>query len=267
MRQSPAAFVVIATLLILAVPFPAVAQNPASGGPVDAATIEDLVAANRILADQGVLDAFGHISIRHPANPDRYLMSRNLAPALVTADDIIEYDLDSNAVNAAGRPSFLERFIHGEIYKARADVRAVVHTHSPAVIPFGISGAPMRATYHMAGFLVAGVPVFEIRGAGGMTNMLISNGALGRALADTLADKPVALMRGHGDVVVGPSVQIAVFRAVYTEINARLQATAMSMSPQLNFLEKEEGEKIDQVLQQQIVRPWALWKQKAMGGK
>jgi ribulose-5-phosphate 4-epimerase/fuculose-1-phosphate aldolase len=267
MRQSVAANTVIATILILAIVFPAVAQNPSSGGPVDAAIIEDLVASSRILADQGVLDAFGHVSIRHPTNPNRYLMSRNLAPALVTAEDIIEYDLDSNPVNAAGRPSFLERFIHGEIYKARSDVNAVVHSHSPAVIPFGISQVPMRATYHMAGFLVGGVPIFEIRRAGGMTNMLVGNGALGKALAETLAEKPVALMRGHGDVVVGPTVQIAVYRAIYTEINARLQTIAMSMSGQLTFLEKEEGEKTDQAIQQQIARPWTLWKQKVMGSR
>jgi ribulose-5-phosphate 4-epimerase/fuculose-1-phosphate aldolase len=226
-----------------------------------------LVAASRILADQGVVDAFGHVSMRHPTNPNRYLLSRNLAPALVTAEDIVEYDLDSNPMNAAGRPSFLERFIHGEIYKARPDVNAVVHSHSPAVIPFGISQVSMRATYHMAGFLVAGVPVFEIRKAGGMTNMLVSNGVLGEALATTLADKPVALLRGHGDVVVGPTVQVAVYRAVYTEINARLQTAAIGMGGSLTFLEREEGEAFDGVIEQQIARPWTLWKQKVMGSK
>jgi ribulose-5-phosphate 4-epimerase/fuculose-1-phosphate aldolase len=229
--------------------------------------IDDLVAASRILADQGVVDAFGHVSMRHPADPNRFLLSRNLAPALVTAEDIVEYDLDSNPMNAGGRPSFLERFIHGEIYKARPDVNAVVHSHSPAVIPFGISQVSMRATYHMAGFLVAGVPVFEIRKAAGMTNMLVSNGVLGEALATTLADKPVALLRGHGDVVVGPTVQVAVYRAVYTEINARLQTAAIGMGGPLTFLEKEEGEAFDRVIEQQIARPWTLWKQKVMGSK
>lgn len=229
--------------------------------------IEDLVAGSRILADQGVVDAFGHVSIRHPTDPNRYLLSRNLAPALVTTEDIVEYDLDSNPINAGGRPGFLERFIHGEIYKARPDVHAVVHSHSPAVIPFGISQVPMQATFHMAGFLVAGVPVFEIRKTAGMTNMLIDNGALGKALAGTLADKPVALMRGHGNVVVGPTVQLAVYRAVYTEINARLQTTAIGMGGPLTFLEKEEGEAFDRVMEKQILRPWTLWKQKVMGTK
>jgi ribulose-5-phosphate 4-epimerase/fuculose-1-phosphate aldolase len=229
--------------------------------------IDDLVAAGRILADQGVVDAFGHVSMRHPSHSSRYLLSRNLAPALVTAEDIIEYDLDSNPVNAGGRSSFLERFIHGEIYKTRPDVNAIVHSHSPAVIPFGISQVPMQATYHMAGFLVAGVPVFEIRKAGGMTNMLVSNGALGEALAETLADKPVALLRGHGNVVVGPTVQIAVYRAVYTEINARLQSAAIGMGGPLTFLEKEEGEAFDKVIEHQIARPWTLWKEKVMRTK
>src|SRR5579859_7020953 len=116
---------------------------PRSGGPVEAARLADLAAASRILAAQGVVDGFGHVSMRHPQAPNRYLMARSLAPALVTPGDIIEYDLDSNAVDANGRSSFLERFIHGEIYKARPDVAAVVHSHSPSVIPFGLVGVPM----------------------------------------------------------------------------------------------------------------------------
>ena len=194
-------------------------------------------------------------------------MARNLAPALVNSEDIVEYDLESVPVNAAGRLSFLERFIHGEIYKVRPDVNAIIHSHSPAVIPFGISQVPMRPTFHMAGFLVAGVPVFEIRKAGGMTNMLVSNPALGKALAETLGDRPVALMRGHGNVVVGASVQVAVYRAVYTEVNARLQTAAMGLGGPLTFLEKEEGEKFDATIQSQIRRPWELWKQRVMTSK
>src|SRR5689334_4222602 len=245
---------------------PALAQAPPnSGGPVDASTIEDLVAASRILADQGVLDGFGHVSIRHPGNPSRLLMSRSLAPALTTATDIIEYDLDCKPVDDKGRPSFLERFIHCEIYKARPDVRSVIHTHSPGVIPFAASNVPLRPMYHVAGFLAVGVPVFEIRSHAGMTNMLISTPALGKALAETLADKPVALMRGHGNVVVGPSVQVGVYRAIYTEINARLQAQAIALGGTVTYLDKEEGEKADVTQQQVVMRPWELWKAKAMG--
>src|SRR5215510_8200590 len=183
---------------------PALAQaQSGSGAPVEPAVIEDLVAANRILADQGVLDGFGHVSMRHPANPANLLMSRSLAPALTTAADILEYDADCNAVDDRGRASFLERFIHCEIYRARPDVKSVIHTHSPGVVPFAASTVPLRPMYHVAGFLAAGVPVFEIRNVAGMTNMLIANATLGKALAETLGDKAVVLMRGHGNVVVG----------------------------------------------------------------
>jgi HCOMODA/2-hydroxy-3-carboxy-muconic semialdehyde decarboxylase len=161
----------------------AVAQtSPPSAGPIDPAVIEDLVLANRILADQNILDGFGHVSVRHPTSPGRYLMSRSIAPALVTPADIIEYDLDSNPVDPNGRQSFLERFIHGEIYKRRPDVRAVVHAHSAAVIPFGVSQSPLRPISHTAAFLSTGVPVFEIRKAGGMTNMLVGRRNLGKTL-------------------------------------------------------------------------------------
>src|SRR5512134_512884 len=138
-------------------------ENPKSGGPVPAALLADLAAASRILAAQGVVDGFGHVSLRHPQAPDRYFMSRSIAPALVTPDDLIEYDLDSNPCNANGRNSFLERFIHGEIYKARPDILSVVHSHSPSVIPFGLVGVPMRAMFHNGAFIAAGVPVFDIK--------------------------------------------------------------------------------------------------------
>ncbi|HEX7785703.1 MAG TPA: class II aldolase/adducin family protein, partial [Methylomirabilota bacterium] len=184
----------------------AVAQRP-SAGPADPKLIEDLVAANHILVDQGVLDGYGHVSARHDRDPDRFLMSRSRAPELVTAADIMEYDLDGEAVDARGRGSYLERFIHSEIYRARPDVRAVVHDHSPSVIPFGVTSATLRPLYHMSAFLSGGVPVFDIRAAtGGDTDMLVRTPALGRALARTLGPRPVALMRGHGAVVVGPSL-------------------------------------------------------------
>ena len=178
-------------------------SEPASAGPADPALIEDLVAANRILASEGVVDGYGHVSARHDKDPNRYLLARSMAPELVTAADIVEFDLDSNAVDPRGRKLYLERFIHGEIYKARPDVKAVVHHHSPAVIPFGVSTVPMRPIYHMAAFVAQGVPVFEIRQVGGMTDMLVRTPELGRALARTLGNSPAALMRGHGAVVVG----------------------------------------------------------------
>src|SRR4051812_9770105 len=148
--------------------------------------IADLAAASRILATQGVVDGFGHVSLRHPSTPGRYLMARSVAPALVTPDDIMEYDLDSNPLDAKGRASFLERFIHGEIYKARPDIMAVVHSHSPSVVPFGLVGVPMQAMFHNAAFLAAGVSVFDIREKFGATDMLVGNGAKGVALAQAM---------------------------------------------------------------------------------
>jgi ribulose-5-phosphate 4-epimerase/fuculose-1-phosphate aldolase len=253
----------VALLWLAAGPGAASAQSLVSGGPLDAALIEDLVAANRILADQGVLDAYGHVSIRHPGNSGRYVISRAMSPANVSADDIMEFDLDSNPVDQRGRGMFLERFIHGEIYKARPDVNAVIHSHSPGVIPFGVTNVPMRPVFHTAAFLAVGVPVFEIRDAGGMTNMLVRNGALAKALATTLGDKPVALMRGHGNVVVGPNVKRATIRAVYTEVNARLQTIALGLGGPINYVSAEEGALRDKNPGEEG-RAWDGWKEKAM---
>jgi HCOMODA/2-hydroxy-3-carboxy-muconic semialdehyde decarboxylase len=237
------------------------AQTPATPiAGVDAGLIEDIVVGSRILADFGVLDGFGHVSARHPANPNHFLMSRSLAPALVTADDIMEFDLDGNAVDARGRSLFLERFIHSEIYKARPDVMSVVHSHSPGVIPFSVSQVPLRPMYHNPSFLAAGVPVWAIRKDFGETDMLVRDPALGKSLAQTLGDKPVVLMRGHGDVAVGPSVKMAVFRAYYTDVNARLQSQAISLGGDINYLTPGEGAKADQVNFVVIDRIWNLWK-------
>jgi HCOMODA/2-hydroxy-3-carboxy-muconic semialdehyde decarboxylase len=238
-------------------------QTPAvSAGPVDPAFVEDLVAASRILADQGVLDAFGHVSVRHPNDPTRFLMSRSVAPALVTAADIVEHDLDGNGIDAKGRGLFRERFIHAEIYRTRADVSAVVHSHSPSVIPFGVVRTPMQAMYHNAAFLAQGVPVFDIRKHFGATSMRVDTPAIGKALAADLGDKPVVLMRGHGSVAVGPTLPAAVFRAVYTEVNAKLQIAAASIGGPIQFLDPEEGAKADQLNEQVIGRTWELWKRK-----
>src|SRR5271154_1431787 len=186
-----------ALLLALAARAPAKSTNGR-----DPALIDDLVTANRILASEGILDGYGHVSVRNPANPNHYFLSRSLAPGLVAAGDIIEYDLDSNPIGD-NRLSYRERFIHGEIYKARPDVMAIVHDHSAAVIPFSVSSVPLRAVSHMAAFIGLGIPVFEIRDVDGMTDMLISNPKRGQALAKVLGDRPAALMRGHGAVVVG----------------------------------------------------------------
>jgi len=244
---------------------PAIAQAAsASAGMPDPALVQDLVAANHILFDQGVVDGFGHVSVRHDKSPDRFLMARSMAPALVTADDIMEFDLDGNAIDARGRAVYLERFIHSEIYKARPDVKAIVHSHSPAVIPFGVTGVALRPVFHLTAFLGTGVPVFEIRDAGGdATDLLVRNPTLGAALAKALGDKTVALMRGHGSVAVGNSLQQVVYRAVYTEVNARLQSDAMRLGT-VNFLTPGEAAKAAITGDGLIGRPWDLWKRRAM---
>ncbi len=235
---------------------------PMTGGPVAASVLEDLAAASRILAAQGVVDAFGHVSMRHPSAPDRYLMARAISPARVVPEDLIEYDLDSNPVNANGRGSFLERFIHGEIYKARPDVMSVVHSHSPSVVPFGLVGVPMQAMFHNAGFIAAGVPVFDIAEKFGATDMLVGNAAKGVALIEVMGDKDIVLMRAHGSVACGPTLQTAVFRAVYTEVNARIQHYTVSLGGGVPIaaLDAEEGRLADAVNQGAGMRAWDLWR-------
>ena len=226
------------------------------------AQIEDLVAANRILAQYEIVDGYGHVTVRSAANPNRYFISRSLAPAQVTAADIMEFDLDSNAVNETrGRSSYLERFIHGEVYKARPDVMSVVHMHAPSVIPFANSKTPLRPMYHMSAFIAQGIPIFEIREVAGMTDLLISNAMIGRALAKTVGDKPAALMRGHGATVVGPTLAIAVARSVYLAANASMQAQAMALGGGVTYLDPEEAKKVGD--QGGYLRSWDLWKAEA----
>ena len=235
-------------------------RRPPSAGPVDAELTGDVVAANRILAKAGVLDGYGHVSLRHPAKPDHFLLSRSLAPALVTRADLMEFGPDSEGVAGESRNPYLERYIHGEIYRARPDVMCVVHSHSPSVIPFGVSKTPMRAMFHMSGYIAAGAPVFDIREKFGETDMLISNCAQGAALAETLADKHVALMRGHGCVTVGTTIAEAVYRAMYLEENAKLQREAMSLDGPPTYLSVEEGRRANETVMKTIARPWELWK-------
>lgn len=237
-------------------------SHPASGGPVDPARIADLAAAARILAARGVVDAFGHVSMRHPKAPDRFLMARALAPAQVSPQDIVEYDLDSTACDPDAPKGFLERFIHGQIYRARPDVGAVVHSHSPSVIPFGIVDTPMRACFHNAAFLAQGVPVFDISEKFGPTDMLVSDNEKGVALADCLGERPVALMRAHGSVACGPTLEVAVFRAVYTEVSARVQHWAQALAGEgpLKALSPEEGLAADNPNLPGSLRAWDLWR-------
>jgi len=230
----------------------------------DLRLIEDLVAANRVLAAEGVLDGYGHVSVRHPDNPQRYFLARSRAPELVGAEDVLEFDLDSNPVEGdRGQHLYLERFIHGEVYRVRPDVRAVVHHHSPSVIPFGISQVPLQPLYHMSAFLGAGVPVYEIREAGGMTDMLVRTPALGRALAAALGRYPAALMRGHGAVVTGPGLPHVVGRSIYMELNARLQSRAIALGGPLTYLSAEEA-RLAEATSGAYERAWEAWKRKAV---
>ena len=227
-----------------------------------ATLISDLVSANHILANEGVFDGFGHVSVRHDQNPERFLIARSMAPSMITEDDIVECDFEGVVHDAQGRKSYLERFIHSAIFKVRPDVMAVIHSHSPAIIPFGVTGARLRPICHMSGFLGSTTPVFEIRDAvGESSDMLIRNQALGEALATTLGGNAVALLRGHGNVVVGDSVKQAVFRAIYTEGNARLQAQAMQMGEPV-YLSEDEARNSAETNAGQIERPWELWKRK-----
>ena len=227
------------------------------------ATIEDLVDANHILADQGVVDGFGHISVRHPQDPTRYLLAKGVAPDQVTAEDIIAFDLDSEPIDARGRVPYRERFIHGEIYKARPDVNSVINAHSPWILSFAANRIPLRPIHNKAAFLAPATPIFDPRDEFGATDMLLTTPAQGKALAQVLGESAVVLLRGHGHVAVGPSVKVAVFRAYYAEFNARLQARAMSLPGSTIYLEGEEAERADRTMQQVDERPWALWKSKA----
>jgi len=230
-----------------------------SAGPVEASLIADLVAASRILAQHGVLDAWGHVSMRHPKNPQRYLLSRARAPALVGAEDIMEFDIDSNPVDQRGRRMFLERFIHGEAYRARPDVNAVVHSHSPTVIPFTVTDEPLKAVSHIASFLAGGCPCFEIRDVGLTQGLLVTNNKQGAALAKVLGDRPVALMRGHGNLVVASDIPRVVHRALYTEVNARQLATALSFNRPIKYVEPDEAQD-----PARLGDSWEVWKTQAM---
>ncbi len=227
----------------------------------------DLVAAYRILASQGVIDAYGHVSLRSPRNPQRYYLARSLAPELVTPDDLIEYDLDSRPLDDRGRESMRERFIHGEIFRTRPEVMAVVHNHSPSVVPFSVTGVPMRALFHMASFVADGLPNFEIRDVLPGSDLLVKTPELGKALAATLGSKPAALMRGHGSVVVGENLPRAVGRSIYLELSARLQMQAMLLAGpggRITYMDAAEVKASDPV--QNYARAWPMWRAKALEG-
>src|SRR3954453_16206281 len=204
------------------------------------AVIDDLVTGNHILYDQDIVDGYGHVSARDPRNPERFLMSRARAPGLVERGDIMEFGMDGEPIDKRDkRPVYSERFIHSEIYNARPDVNAVVHSHSPTVVPFTVTNVPLKPI--RGAFLYPEVPVYDTRDTAGWTNLLISNREMGRALAEKLGKNSVVLLRGHGNAVVGASVRMSVYRAVYTEANAKLLLQAKMLGGPINYLAPEEA--------------------------
>lgn len=205
--------------------------------------IEELVTANRILAREGIVDSFGHVSVRHPERKDRYLLSRARAPERIETADIMEFTLEGDPLDARGRKPYLERFIHGALYEARPDVMCVVHNHSPSTIPFGITGKPLKPLMHMCGSIGHKVPLWDSHDKFGDTGLLVDSMAMGRDLAKRVGKDRCALMRGHGAVVAGQMIRQAIWIAIYLELNAKLQMQAMAMG-KIKFLTSGEVDKI-----------------------
>lgn len=225
--------------------------------------LEELVTANRILAREGIVDAFGHVSIRHPGHPDRYCLSRARAPECIEAADIMQFSLDGAPIDPGGRKPYAERYIHGAVYEVRSDVHAVVHNHSPGVIPFGVTGVPLRPIMHMCASMGPEVPVWDSRASFGDTNLLVTSMAMAQNLASALGSRPAALMRGHGCVVAGGSLREVVFTSIYLELNAALQQRAHALGT-VTFL--SEGE-VRAILSTRssftFERAWEYWCQRA----
>jgi ribulose-5-phosphate 4-epimerase/fuculose-1-phosphate aldolase len=248
--------------------------KPAQGSG-NGTLIDDLVVANRILANENILDGLGHISARSTQRPDHFFQSRDLAPGLVTAADIVEYDLDGNAVNPKAPAGVRERYIHAAIYKARPDVKSVVHSHMPSVLPFTDSSVALKPMYHMAAFLVPGVPLFEIRKVQGHVGMLVDDNKSGAALAQALGNKTVVLLRGHGAAIVGSSVPDAVSNAIFLDVNARAQSQAIALGGNISYLTQADLAPPTPNQQPSALpgsqgyypRSWPIWKAKAMGEK
>lgn len=218
----------------------------------------ELAIANHILANTGVLDAFGHVSVRHPQRPDRFLLAQSRAPELVQADDILEYDADAAPVDGAGRPQYSERFIHSEIYRARPDVMAICHHHSAAIMPFCVAGIPVVPVYQHGALIGRDVPLWDSRDDFGDTNLLVTNGAQGASLARALGGASMVLMRHHGATVVGSRLKELVFRAVAASKNAEYQYRALAIGPAPG-LTPGEIEMAAKVPPAAIDRAWDLW--------
>jgi len=207
----------------------------------------DIVIANRILAHEGVVDAFGHVSARHPGKPDHYFLARSRSPELVTMDDIMEFRLTGEVIGNDDRKPYAERYIHGAIFEARPDVNSAIHNHAHEVIPFAVTKTPLRPLMHTTGVIGAHVPVWDIADQFGDTNLLVTTMEQGRDLAQALGEARVVLMRGHGCTVTGKSVREATLAAVYTQVNAKLQLQAMPLG-EVTYLSPGEIERTPEAL-------------------
>lgn len=223
----------LAGLQLCAAPLRALAQGDA---PIE---LRRLVAANRILATENVVDAFGHVSVRDPRNPERFVLSRSLSPALVELEDLMEFELDGTPVDARGRTAYGERMIHAAVYAARPDVAAIIHHHAYSVLPFTITGAPLAPVVHTASVIGAEIPLWDIREQFGATDMLVRTIEQGRSLAATLGGNTCLLMRGHGAVVVGANVERAVLTAIYLQVNASVLLAAQTLGEPVRLSAEE----------------------------
>ena len=221
----------------------------------------DLAVANRILEREGVVDAYGHVSIRHPLNPERYFLSCSRSPGIVSRDDLMEFTLDNEPIDQRGRPIYSERPIHGALYEARPDVMSVIHNHSPAVIPFGVTSVPLRQITHTSGGMPSPVPVWDIRAKFGDTNHLVTTQEQGRDLAQTMGDRTVALMRGHGCAIAAETLKRAVHIAIYLETNARLLMDALRIGGDITFMSEGEVALTAEMtgMPTGVVRTWDYW--------
>jgi ribulose-5-phosphate 4-epimerase/fuculose-1-phosphate aldolase len=225
--------------------------------------LEELVTANRILAREEVVDSFGHVSVRHPERPDRYFLSRARAPERIEVEDIMEFTLEGEPIDAQDRKPYLERFIHGACYEARPDVQAVVHNHSPSVIPFGVTGTKLKPLLHMCASIGHNVPLWDSHDKFGDTALLVENMDMGRDLAKSLGKGRTGLMRGHGAVVVGQTLRHAVFISIYLELAAKLQMQAMPLGSVKYLTDGEVDKVINRTGPYTIDRAWENWCRRA----
>jgi len=256
-------FILIAFLITIQANAASV-QEQMDQNPAVKLAAEELVLANHILYDQNAVDGYGHISVRNPANPNTFFLARSVAPSVVKVEDIIEFDMNGKALNGDTRVAYGERFIHSGILRNRPDINSVIHGHASPILPYGLTGTPLKPVYHMSAFLADGAPIFEIRNFSKPipdTDMFISNSDLGDALSQTMGLQYFVLMRGHGYAAGADSIKKAVFRTIYAIQNASIQSEAMKMG-QVQYLTPGEAAYSKETIEKTIGRPWQLWSER-----